>query len=342
VRAAVCLILVAGCGSDPAKTADAATHLDGSGSADLTHITLASGWNVEVFRDLAPLLPYVDHQFVDGTEAYSNQVSAPFAISGTMGESLGIVGGRAILAVTATTFALHDFGHHAANTLPFPDLISAAVWKDNSIALSSSSANGGDGVFAIAADWTISSALVDNNVRDIALDSTGAFDSIGTPGLYIGDMSGVFRLAGDLKIVPSTDATSLVVVGNSILYVHRISDQSADLYQVTTGTHAQALLLHAAVIELGEGPTTAPLPGLGRSRRGAAGSGRPDRSVWFRRGRLDDARLHVVRRDGAPCRARAGRCDLCRGVESRPRNRPCAAVHAPVIAIQPTCPTYPV
>lgn len=227
-----------------------------------------------MFRDLAPLVPYVDQQFVDGTETYSNQVGAPFAISGSLGESLGVVGGRAILSLTATTFALHDYGQHPANTLPFPDFISSAVYKDNSLALSSTSANGGDGVFTIASDWTIANALVDNNVRWIALDATGAFDAIGTPGLYFGDMSGVFRLAGDLKIVPSTDATSLHVIGDSILYVHRVSDTSADLYQIASGSHAQTLLLHATVIEVGEGPTSAPY--LGWAVLDAARLGRVD------------------------------------------------------------------
>lgn len=260
MRAAVCLIFVVGCGHDPTTTTDAAGHPDGtgSGSADLSHITLAPGWNVEVFRELAPLVPYVDQQYVDGPEVSSNQIRAPFAISGAMGQALGVVSGRAIIALTATTFALHDYGQHVPNAPGLPDLISSAVWKDNSLAVSSSSANGGDGVFTVASDWTISVALINNNVRQLALDPTGGFDAIGTAGLYFGDQSGVYRLAGKVLIVPSSDASSLHVAAGSLIYVHRLSDQAADLYQVATGTHTQTLLLHAAVIEVGEGPTTSP------------------------------------------------------------------------------------
>lgn len=251
--------IVAGCGHDPTATTDA-KHGDGSigdAGSDLSHIALSAGWSVEVWRDVAPLVPYVDQQFVDGTEIYSNQIGGPFAISGAMGESLGVLAGRTIVSLTATTFALHDYGRHAPNTSPFPDEISSAVWKDNSLALTSTSLDGGDGVFTIASDWTIAVALTTNNVRHIALDPTGAFDAIGTPGLYFGDMNGVYRLAGRILIVPSQDAASVHVVGDKILYTSRASDTSADLYAIASTTHTQKLILHAEVIDLGEGPTPA-------------------------------------------------------------------------------------
>ena len=236
-----------------------ASHADATHGADLSHITLAAGWSVEEFRDLAALYPYVDQQFVDGPETYSNQVARPFAIAGGMGESLGVVAGRAILSVTATTFAVHDYGHHAPNTPPFPDHISSALWRlDDTLSVTSSSANAGDGVFSISSSWSITPAYTTNNVRDVALDPDGGFDAVGAPSLYYGDMSGVYRLFGNVMIVPSSDATSLHFVDGALIYVHSTSDASADLYQVASMTHTQTLLLHAGAIDLGEGPTPAP------------------------------------------------------------------------------------
>ena len=250
------LVLVAACGSDPVH------HVDGSvpdatvdGGVDLSYITLSPGWHAEVWRDLTALIPYVDMQFIDGTEIYDNGIASPFVVQGVQGNSLGIVAGRDIDLVTDSSFVVHDYGEHAPNTTGLPDDISSALWMADTIVLSSSSLNAGDGVFTIAADWSIAQTLVTNNTRRVALDPTGAFDAIGAPRIYYSDQAGVYRLAGGTKIFAVDDGTSMGFHGSTLVYTNRLSDTEVDLYSTTdvAGAHPMTLLATSTEIGIGEG-----------------------------------------------------------------------------------------
>src|SRR5450432_1612872 len=125
------LVIVAACGSDPidrpidAATADATVD---AGPPNFSYISLAPGWKVDVFRDVTPLIPYIDMQFIDGTEIYSNEIGRPFVTQGLQGDALGICAGREIAILTPSSFALHDYGKHAPRSMGLPDGISSGVW----------------------------------------------------------------------------------------------------------------------------------------------------------------------------------------------------------------------
>ncbi|MFT3693937.1 MAG: hypothetical protein QM831_12400 [Kofleriaceae bacterium] len=266
MRAAV-LLVVAACNNQPAShSADAANPRDGivfedaPSPTDLSYITLDPGWTVEVWRDVTTELPYVDADFTDGTEVYSNIISRPFLLSGTtFGDRLGIVSGRRMAIFDGVSFELHDYGQHAPNTPGVPDALSSVAQNNTSLYVTSTSANGGDGIFSVAADWTISSLTVINNTRYIVVDGKGTFDNAGVLEVYYGDLTGVTRLGAGTKIVTSTDANSLAINNGTLIYVEYEAEDMATVYSVASATmvggmHTKVPAFTSTDVLIGPGP----------------------------------------------------------------------------------------
>jgi hypothetical protein len=253
------IVLLAACGRGGFDPVDGA---DGTTPPDLTHVQLATGWSVSVFHDFSQEHPYNDTEFPDPPELYSNAPVKAFTLSLPYPQAIGVCAGRDILVITATGIEIHYYGMHPPNDMNLPDGINGAVWTNPRLLVTSTSSMGGDGVFWIAGDWTISPIVNPNNTRDITFDAAGGFDSVGVGQPYYGDMTGVYLLGPpSVLIVPSGDAASLHVAGDVLLFTDRHTDVDSDLVSVASGTHATTVLATASAIQLADGDATAPALG---------------------------------------------------------------------------------
>lgn len=246
------MIAMAGCG----RTGFA--QQDSIASPDLSHIRVAPGWSAAVAYDFSTEHPYVDVDFVDGAEMYSNGPGKAFTLSLPYAQGIGVIAGRDILVITKG-LEIHSFGAHPPNTAGLPDELTGAVWANPTLLATSSSLNDGDGVFGISANWTISQINTNNNMRDVTYDLAGGFDGVGVGAAYYGDITGVYRLGPpDVMVATSVDASSVHVAGDALLFVDRRSDTDADLVSVASTSHTTTVLATSATIQLADGDALAP------------------------------------------------------------------------------------
>ncbi|HEY5920533.1 MAG TPA: hypothetical protein VIV11_02630 [Kofleriaceae bacterium] len=236
------------------------------GRNDLPHID-ATGWSVSVFADLSSTLTYVPVDFVDGTEMYDNMPIGLFVLRPPYQEVLGVIAGREVYEVGATTIVAHDFGNHAPDDPQLPDQIIDGLWSPRfaggnpTVLLTSSSAGAGDGLFAISTQWISSRAATTNNTRAVTWDDSGAFDARGTPEAYLGANSGVFRNSDQVQVIGG-DTVAVKAIGDQLLIVRRIAVDADEriilVSSMSAGMYPQVQLAQYAVARLGDGAPPAP------------------------------------------------------------------------------------
>jgi hypothetical protein len=263
------LLVVAGaCGRggfgivpDGGDDADAGSTTDGDVGPDLSHIAVSPGWTVEVFRDFSADHVYVEDDFLEATSIYSNAPIDLFVLHPPFPEALGMLAGRHVVVIDELRYEAHDYGQHLPNTPGLPDRLRGAVWTPEGIRVTSSSEGAGDGLFAIATDWTITQLASDNNARDVTWDAEGTFDALGTPRLYYGHDMGVMR--GDANMTePETivggNVHSLNIVGD-VLVLTRTTTGGMALRRIESTTHSASIVTMSELIMLADGaaPPTA-------------------------------------------------------------------------------------
>ena len=284
-----CLVLVCmaatGCGkvepraagdggpqSDARPPDDAVPLLDARPPSDATseldrHLHVASGWSIKPLVDLTEAgFVYNASDFMD-SGMVTNQPGYVAALYPPFSSSLAVLAGRTIIEIAADGSAVfHSFAPSAPD-VGGPDMLGRATFANlgqnqTGLWVTSSSAGGGDGLYLIDAQWLPSRLSSENNVYALALDPTGAYDSVGSPVLYVS--------VGVTKVERWTTALSPVftaaagidefAVANGALFMTIEATDAVELDRVGPGpSYTVTKLATSSDIVLAEGATASGL-----------------------------------------------------------------------------------
>ncbi len=157
-------------------------------------VVLAPGWNLAIEFDLSSSYTYVNEDFLDGT--WTNNRPADLAlVLAPFPEGFAVATGRSLLHVDAASSIVtpHDYTPGGADNLG-PDRLGSLVFAAAGVEAApeallmggTASNNGGDGVFAITKDWSLSRLNSQNNVSMLAVDPVGVVPGFAEPSLYMG------------------------------------------------------------------------------------------------------------------------------------------------------------
>jgi hypothetical protein len=236
--------------------------------------TLPVGWGADVWNDFSDDYTYVDVQYLDVTYPMNNRPHHMALLSAPFEPGIALVGTWEIWEVRAPDVFVSHFYYPGSDDGPGPDALFDAAWcgawmgSAPGLCVAAGSQNGGDGVYRVEADWSISRISSDNNVGDLAFDPTGAFDAIGAPTLYWSGPDGLRRFgesvfypgmlngafteilpSGDiltmntntstderrLVILESTSHDETVVDSNSDTTIPSVARQHAGVYAAVAG-----------------------------------------------------------------------------------------------------------
>ncbi len=280
VRAVILAASLSACGRfgfHQAGTTDA----EGSGDVD-AHLHAASGWAITPLVELTGAVPYDATDFTDGgSEILDNAPRYVCALYPPFAGSVAVLAGRSLIELTAAgALVVHDYrpatpdttGPDAPARATFADLGAGAV----GLWLSSASLGGGDGLYLIASDWSITidaSDTVDgrfNNLFPIALDPTGSFDATAVATLYEVEDSEdelmrrtASEAATTLVSLPGA-ADDLAVIGDAMYAtIENADDTAVALDRVGPGaSYVVSELASTTSLVLAEGSTDAGLYGI--------------------------------------------------------------------------------
>jgi hypothetical protein len=269
VRGTPLVVLVAvSCGRagfDPLPPRDAAVV---DPDASLAHVQLASGWTATLLVDLTGIVPYQPNDFSDGSnETLDNAPLSVATLYAPFAASLAVSAGRDVIELASDgTPTVHDYRPAAPDTtgpdqcahLAFgttPD-VGSVLW------IGASSQGSGDGLYRVdPSSWAITRDATNNNLNGVAWDSTGAYDSIGTPSIYFVDQSYLYRRDGSgsaTPIIAQADTMDTLVVSASEIYVENYLETD-ELDRVDTGTHELSTVTTGAAFSVvEEGAPSAP------------------------------------------------------------------------------------
>ena len=237
----------------------------GDGGDPLAHVDVASGWTAGVAHDFSADHVYNPAELVDGTVTHGNEPDGLFFVRAPYPDALLVTAGRQLLELGAGgSYTVRDFTHAMPNQPGLPDQIRVGTWVPDFLAagptilVSSSSEDGGDGVFRITPSWVSSSDRNVNNTRSILWDATGAFDDIGGPEGYLGTQYGIIRRSeSPTQLIPG-DTQTMHLVGPNLLVSRRVSPTSFSLVLIASGAHTETMLAERGEIRIGEGDPPPP------------------------------------------------------------------------------------
>lgn len=271
---ATSVLLCAACGRVGFATSqDAAGHSGGDGAADSdSHLHTAGGWSIAQFVDLGAGFSYVQHDFVDGNGSVvrDNAPSYIAALSPPFTAELAVIAGRSVIEIAADGHMTpHDY-RPATPDMAGPDVPGRMTYADlgggdAALWLTSSSVNGGDGLYRIAPDWSMQPIHDTNNIYALVFDAAGSFDAQAAPGLYFVARQQLSRqitgVATALKTALPPSVDDLAVVGNALYFTVETQTQIG-LYRLGPGAgYLQNQLTDASSTDLAlaEGPADAGL-----------------------------------------------------------------------------------
>jgi hypothetical protein len=172
---------------------------DASGRVELDgeEVFLAEGWSVEIAMDFSNRFSLPAEPFVDVNVAYE-QPRELFLLPDPFPEGVGVIAGRRIYAL-APPDGVEEHDYSPATIDEFgPDSIRQAHavsdFDGNPVMfVSSGSWNGGDGVYRVERDWSITRMNNNNNIEAVVADSQGRYDGRGVPTLYWSNDRGLRR-----------------------------------------------------------------------------------------------------------------------------------------------------
>lgn len=259
-------LLFAACGRVGfATSADATGDIDG-------HLHTATGWSIAQLVDLGAGFSYVQQDFVDGdgSVARDNAPSYVAALYPPFTAELAVIAGRSVIEIAADGhMTSHDYrpktpdagGPDAPGRMTYADFGSG----DTALWLTSSSVNGGDGLYRIASDWSMQAINHTNNVYALVFDAGGTFDARTGPILYFAAERQLERQVSgaatpvNTTLPPSVD--DLAVVGDA-LYLTAETQTQVLLDRLGPGTsylQSQLSSSSSTDLALAEGPADAAL-----------------------------------------------------------------------------------
>jgi hypothetical protein len=144
-----------------------------------------------VWFDFSDQFLFVEDAFIDDRYTFNNAPQSMFVLDAPFDPGLGIITVHSIIELVAPNlFAERAFFQVAG--VAGPDAMWQAVdcsgW--NGIAtgycVNSGSQGGGDGIFHVDSDWTMTLVETINNCNYLGFDANGAFDGSGVPTLFYG------------------------------------------------------------------------------------------------------------------------------------------------------------
>ena len=242
--------------------------IPGDASPDLdSHLQAATGWNIELFVDLtAAGFAYNRSDFVDNGTV-SNQPRYVAALYPPFSSSLAVLAGRTVIEVAPDHSAhLHSFSPAGGADKGGPDMLGRATFANlgqaqSGLWVTSSSQGSGDGLYLIDDQWAISRMSSENNTYALALDPTGAYDSVGSAALYVSvGVTVVERWTAALASVFAAPAgVEEFAIANGALFMTTEATDTApvELDRVGPGTsHTITALKTSQDLVLAEGSTT--------------------------------------------------------------------------------------
>jgi hypothetical protein len=239
------------------QTSDAGDAIDATEipTIDDEAIVLPDGWSAEVWFDFSDSFTFDPNDYLDdGVFLYTNRPHHMFLLSPPFAPGLGLMGNQEILELSADRqFARHDY----FQVLPQgPDLIWDAqacggigtTSATEGLCVAAGSQLGGDGIFRVESDWSMSVITTDNNVTVMAYDETGTFDSAGAPTLYWGGPNGMRPVGGSLFYNNNMNGGFARMLDNGNMLLSSVDATSSEgvLVSVESGTHQVTELARTA------------------------------------------------------------------------------------------------
>jgi hypothetical protein len=234
----------------------------------LGHVQLASGWTATLLVDLTGIVPYRADDFDDG----SNEVldNAPITVATLYAPfvaSLAVSAGRDVIELASDgTPTVHDYRPPAPD-MNGPDQCAHMAFGDTpdvgpQLWIGASSQQAGDGVYRVdPTTWEITREAMNNNVNGLAWDSTGAYDSTGTPAMYFVDQSFLYRRDGSgsaTSLVAEMNTMDSLVVSTTQIFVENDLTTGDEIDSIAPGTHAVATFATGSAFHvIEEGPLSA-------------------------------------------------------------------------------------
>jgi hypothetical protein len=212
------------------------------------YIDLAAGYDVSLFQDFSSAFVFDAMDWPEMTEFHDNAARYLFTLDTPFPKGLGVIAGRTIFVLDGASLETHDFGQHPRNTAGQADNLTGAVLVPNfslagtALVVSSGSEDTGDGLFAIDAQWAISTDLSVNNTRCVLYDATGAFDAQATAQRYLGGQGGVVRRSDQVVVAPG-DIRSMRLIDEDLLVTRFLTATATEEPVRRVGTpHAATVL----------------------------------------------------------------------------------------------------
>lgn len=215
---------------------------------------LMPGWTADVWADFSNSFTYVPVQYMDVDVEFNNRPHHMFLLASPFEPGIGLVATWEILEVRAPgTVVSHSF-YPGTDDGTGPDALFdaelCADWMATSpgICVAAGSQNGGDGIYRIGTDWSISRVSMDNNVCDLVYDPTGAFDGIGAPTLYWSGPTGLRQFGGPVIYAGMLNgAFTEILPSGDVLTLHTdlVDSQRRRLVLLTSGAHEEIVVREA-------------------------------------------------------------------------------------------------
>jgi hypothetical protein len=154
------------------------------------HLHVAEGWSIEPLVDLTPFFTYKQCEYqevsfgcLDNAPIYVTALYPPFK------EGLAVLAGRSVIALPNEGAANEHSFEPPVSDDEGPDVLGratfAVVGNEDGLWLTSTTTEGGDGLYLIKDDWSIDRLDDTNNTLAIGWDIAGSYDNVGGPALYV-------------------------------------------------------------------------------------------------------------------------------------------------------------
>jgi hypothetical protein len=216
--------------------------------SDDRHLHAADGWSIAPLIELTPPYQYNANDFVD-TTTLSNEPEAVAALYPPFTASLVVIAGRSVIEIPATGAPVEHKYQPLSPDGNGPDHLRSATFgilADGTTGLwmTSSSANGGDGLYVVDPTWHLMRINAANSADGLAFDRTGAYASVGEPVIYLGiqdDNLYSCQTATDCQV--ETDLHPVVIGGKPL---HDVAIASSALF-ITVDRESQIALDQVAI-----------------------------------------------------------------------------------------------
>jgi hypothetical protein len=217
------------------------------------------GWAAGVFRDFSVDFVFDADAYFDDPYTFNNAPQSMFVLRAPFAAGLGIITVHTVIELSAEQGFAERFYFGA--TPDGPDALWQAVdcagWNgiEAGYCLNSGSQGGGDGLFLISPDWSMSVIEVINNCNYIGFDPQGKFDETNVPSLYYGTPTSLVRH-------PSTVLVSARTQPRFVL-------EDGRLAFILDDARVQRLMLMESITHVQSVVTSEPLPELPIARQNA-------------------------------------------------------------------------